>query len=237
MTRRILFSGIVFSSLGIFLCCAAKAAEEGQLVNINGEQYRETVQKQQRQVVELEERTREFVQTRYKPVVQKMTRSVMVPITEYSYQAVPVSSWNPFGQQNYEWRQVPVTRWEQRNQEYEVTTMVPEQYKAQVVEKLPVTKIVPVEVKTRVAVNASPSAAPGQANHNTAIAVLRDPNRAGLSSTAGAPNSSPIPTAGGSAPWQRGGVSLDDGNRNSATLNPTDSTAAREALPRGNGIR
>ncbi len=222
--------------MGICLCgVTTTRADDGTIVDVNGEKYRETVQKQQRQVIELEERTHTYKQTRYKPEVQKQTRTVMVPITEYAYQAFPVGSWNPFGQPNYEWRYVPVTRWEAKTQEVEVTVMKPEQFNVQVIEKVPVAKLVPIEVKTRVAVNAAPPQAPGPFNNNTAVAVLRDPNRAGLSSTAAAaaPSSAPVPTAGGSPPpWQRGGFSLEEGNRNPATLNPTDSTAARDALPK-----
>ncbi|HZZ73928.1 MAG TPA: hypothetical protein VFE24_16870 [Pirellulales bacterium] len=189
-------------------------ADDGNLVDVNGVKYRETTQKQQRQVVELKEQTRTYKQTRYKPETQTVSHTVMVPITENTIQLVPISSWNPFAQPTYEWRTVPVTRWQPQVQQAQVTVMKPEVVDVQVVEQVPVARLVDVDVRTRVAVNGSTPGAAG-----AGLAVLRDPNAGGSVASSGA-NNAAVP------PWQKGNVSLSEPG------SPTDSTAARDALPR-----
>ena len=212
MTHRIVFLAL---SLCLFAGTTANA-QDGNVVDVNGVKYRETTLKQQRQVIELKEQTRTYKQTRFKPEVQKVTQTVMVPVTDYVWQAVPVSSWNPFGETKYEWRQVPITHYQPQVQESQVTVMKPEYVDVQVVEQVPVARLVDVDVKTRVAVNGT---TPGMST--APLAVLRDPNAA-AGSTASLSPSGNSSTAG--TPWSNGGVSLGDSVRN-----PSDSTAARSA--------
>jgi len=207
MSPRIAFLALSFCPFALSLA----AADDGGVVDVNGVKYRETTQKQQRQVVELKEQTRTYKQTRYKPEVQKVTQTVMVPVTDNVLQLVPVSSWNPFAETKYEWRYVPVTHWQPQTQESQVTVMKPEYVDVQIVEQVPVSRLVDVDVKTRIAVNGT---SPGMSS--APVAVLRDPNAAAGSTASLSPSGS-----SSGAPWQ-GGASLGDSPRSTA-----DSTAAR----------
>lgn len=210
MTHRIVL-------LALALCVSvgsSATAQDGNIVDVNGTKYRETTQKQQRSVVELKEQTRTYKQTRFKPEVQKVTQTIMVPVTTYVWQAVPVSNWNPFAETKYEWRQVPVTHYQPQTQESQVTVMKPEYVDVQVIEQVPVARLVDVDVKTRVAVNGT---TPGMST--APLAVLRDPNAA-AGSTA---SLSPSGNSSGGALWGNGGSSGD------SARSTADSTAARNA--------
>jgi len=183
------------------------AADDSQIITINGVQYRETTTRQKRQVVELQPQSRTYHQTQYKAEQQTVAQAVMVPVNETVWEVRQKSSWNPFAAPQYEYVQVPRVRYEQRVQQVPVTVMKPETVEVQVTEQVPVARLVDVDVKTRVALNAvQPN---GIYNNNSQLA---------------------------NQPWQQNGRISLDGQPN-ASLRPLDGGASLPNSPSSIGQR
>jgi hypothetical protein len=173
--------GFAWFLLAAQLTCLA-LAEDVRYVTEGGVTYQEIRQKVKRPVQEarFEERERIVYQEEVASQTRDVEQVVLMPVTEYRWEAYWAGRWNPFAPPYLAYRLVPYTRYERRTQIVRVPTASRTLIPQKRVEKVPIVtrRMVEEEVVRRIVVSGPRGGQtdPFHDNNATSVARRNEPN-------------------------------------------------------------